>query len=233
MQGSEFPDLFMVTAEFNYDGSFARISRFKEEKNPYKGFVFDFSKVRDSEGSVIMLDTPGMWEASITLINTNNAVYNVQGLIRFNVATSVSWVDDNPVELDYSVITHNIAEALSNVLFKDDKRYLRAHENFISAAENGELLKAIYVPGSLVYDEATNKTFVINSVEPNPENPGRVSATYTVIGPFGTDIEASPTNPLKLINDETQKFELLLTDVYSSEEVSNILNNNNEENEEN
>lgn len=117
LNGSEYPDLFMVLASINYDDTIEASNYFNEENNPYIGYVFDFDTVTDGSGKVVLLDTPGEWEATITLINgagTNNVI----GLVKFMVEGSVSSVDDELTELDYSVIVHNIAAAFIQKLDK-------------------------------------------------------------------------------------------------------------------
>ena len=88
-QGSTYDALYMTLTEMKYeymdgDGSFSKFNSFG---NPYKGFLFDFSDCFSSAEIVKLLDTPGNWEATISILSQNNKV-KVSGLITFNVGSS-------------------------------------------------------------------------------------------------------------------------------------------------
>jgi len=122
IQGSEYPDLFMVQQELNYAGSDAEY--FKSEDNPYNGFEFDFDKVSSNGNKVKLLDVPGMWEATITLYKSEDSSY-VTGLVRFYVEGAVYEDDDELYDADINVVISNIR----NLLIEDYVPYEGANDD--------------------------------------------------------------------------------------------------------
>lgn len=166
INGSEYPDLFMNRAQIFYDKTIEQSNFYNEDNNPYVGYIFDFSEVMNDETIVTMLDTPGMWQASITLVNTRGGS-NVTGLIQFPVGGAVSGADDEATELDYSVITRNIAGAVASKVDKSDTLYIRFHEDLIPAATGGTLLKSAFLPHMYVWDAMTEAVYEITAVYNN------------------------------------------------------------------
>lgn len=181
INGSEYPSLFMTrNPSFIYDSNVESSRYFNVQNNPYDIYTFNFNTVSDGDSGAIqtLLDTPGMWQASITLVNTSGGS-NVTGLVRFMVEGSVSSADDDETNIDYDSIIHNVAVAMSSKLDKGDLQYIRYDGDFVSDATNGTLLKAIFVVGCHVFDNTTQDWYVINSVTDTTE--GYVSATYSKI----------------------------------------------------
>ena len=94
--GSEYPLLLMnkVSREFELPTS----QKF-ENGETYNGFLFDFGDFNTSQDSEILLDTPGLWEAIVTVIGESK-IYDVQGLITFNVEKGISSTDGHEMSLD-------------------------------------------------------------------------------------------------------------------------------------
>lgn len=185
LEKTEYPTLMMTKSEIIFDSSktdagSSYSGKFVNTKK-YIGYVFDFSSIRDqsSQSVVTLLDTPGIWEATITLIN-NDAGYginNVVGLVTFNVEGSVISEDDEPTELTYDVLLTNIATSIAVKVDKDANYYVRLHEDFETAAKNGTLIKNVFVEGTYVLDKKTNYIFQIKSVSESSTS-GYVSAQY-------------------------------------------------------
>ena len=170
LEGSEYPNLFMVRCNFTYDSSVESSDYFKVANNPYGGYIFRFDTVKDDiSGEIItMLDTPGIWEATIVLVNSAGG-RNVVGMVKFSVAGSVSDADEEAQTLDYEVINSNISQAVSTKVDKSDTLYLRYSEDFIKQAQEGTLLKRAFLEGTDVFDQKTLSIYHIEKVEDNPD----------------------------------------------------------------
>ena len=109
-QGSTYPVLFMRKVDMPYehmdgDGS---TSLFNENHSPYTGFLFDFSDFTDGDEIVRLLDTPGLWEATITVLGSPNKT-NVSGLITFNVG-SAAGDNENQTQLTMDQILEKMMD---------------------------------------------------------------------------------------------------------------------------
>lgn len=111
LEGSEYPSLFMQPAKITFNGT-GYNSHFFHNGNDYYGFIFDFAKIKDNGAFVKMLDTPGLWQASITLLNSTTGS-TVTGLTTFNVAGAVSDADEEETQLTYEAMVQNIADQLT------------------------------------------------------------------------------------------------------------------------
>lgn len=167
LEGSEYPDLYMQYGRLIFnpainndrEGAYFKSTGGPDQNGVYYGYVFDFSKVTDTEGIVRMLDTPGMWEASITLIDSSTGNF-VTGLVRFNVAYSVSSVDDEAQNLGIVTITRNTQAEIASRLTKRSLEYVRYCTDFINDFNNNLLSTDIFVDGCLVYDLKTQKYYL-------------------------------------------------------------------------
>lgn len=176
-QGSTYPVLFMRKVEMPYehmenDGS---ASLFKEEHSPYTGFLFDFADFTDGDEIVRLLDTPGLWEATITCLGAPNKT-NVSGLITFSVG-SAAGDSEEQTELSIDQILENLVLS-QRILKKSSTFYVKNSDDFIDKAENGKLDVATFTIGSIVFDEKTNKLYKILTVTSNPNDNSYVYATY-------------------------------------------------------
>lgn len=116
LEGSEYPDLFMMPDDFIFNPSVQESAYFKTEDNPYPGFVFDFNNVMNNGNKVRVLDTPGRWEATITVYtNDVDSPANVVGTIEFLVEEAVSAYDEEAEELGVGAVVYNIIELLQSL----------------------------------------------------------------------------------------------------------------------
>lgn len=168
LEGNTYPDLFMSSNALIFDDSIEHSNYFKETDNPYNGYVFNFNRVISDETIVKMLDTPGNWDASITLINSSGG-YNVTGIVRFYVGASTN-ESEEMTELDNSVIINNIANEVASKVGKNEMLYVRYNANLLEAASEGTLLKIAYPLNSYVYDGTTKSMYQIVSVTDNDED---------------------------------------------------------------
>ena len=179
IKGSSYPVLFMYKSlDFVYQNGISDTpSSYFVNGQRYPCFVFDFSTIRDLDyGDIVtLLDTPGIWEATITLISASSKVKNVAGTINFEVGGYDG--PEEETELSFSIIAQNFASALAEKLDSCDLNYFRICRNFEEKARNGELAKAIYKPGARVFDEVNLYLYTINTVAQN-ENEGYEEYVY-------------------------------------------------------
>ena len=99
---TEIRNVVMDPYPFNYDSSIEKSKYFKEEDNPYSGFIFDLEQAVENDEYLDFLSHPGMWLASITLFNPNvlNGG-NVTGLLKFFVHKSDEPEEDFDDEEQY------------------------------------------------------------------------------------------------------------------------------------
>lgn len=165
LQGSEYPDLFMLKKnDFNYDPSVSSSRYFKTTNNPYSGFIFDFNDVMDGSDHVKLLDLAGMWQASITLYPTamENAGSSVTGLVEFNVERAVSADDDDESEVGLNVIINNIRQLMeqigevenSGATNTDDKIYLIGAKEQAYSTKTYSNNKLTYQNGAIILENS-------------------------------------------------------------------------------
>lgn len=176
-QGSTYPVLFMKKTNLDYerlpgDGT---MTNFDPNKNPYTGFLFDFSDFIDGDEVVRLLDTPGLWEATITVLGSPNKT-NVSGLITFEVGQSASDSEDES-ELSLDHLLQNMILSAS-ILKKNSTYYLKVCENFAQKAHDGELDRNVFSLGSIVFDESSDDFYKITSVTANEQDVTKVFVTY-------------------------------------------------------
>ena len=176
-QGSVYPVLFMrkVDMPYHYMSGDGTMSFFNENGSPYTGFLFDFSDFTEADEVVRLLDTPGLWEATITVLGSPNKT-NVSGLITFEVGHSASDNEDQ-TELSLDQILENLILNVQ-ILKKNSTLYLKVCDNFEYKAAQGELDASIYSIGSVLLDQTTNNFYKILTVTSNVEDNTKVFATY-------------------------------------------------------
>lgn len=177
MQGSSYPVLYMTRKDMIYSpmSSDGANCLFKTADNPYRGFVFDFSSFLSGQEIVRLLDTPGMWEATITLLRYPSKT-NVTGLIKFYVGASAG--DNEEIsELSEDQILENTILSL-NSLNQLNTTYVKVVLDLETEAGDGELDANIFSVGSVVYDKETQGFYKILTVTENPEDDSKVFATY-------------------------------------------------------
>lgn len=109
-QRNFYPGLYMTKAEltFEREPEDSRDTRFQENTN-YKGFIFDFSNFLSGD-IVKLLDTPGLWSATISLTMADNPGRIMSsGLITFDVGRAVGDEDsEDQTEMDISEVIENL-----------------------------------------------------------------------------------------------------------------------------
>ena len=184
--GSAYPILFMTLADLTFHTASNVSSNYLRDGQTYRGFLFDFSKVKDTKGTetlsddtiVTLLDTPGQWKAVITLVSKTK-VANVVGSISFNVG-GVPSEDDDETEIDLDVVISTLGDALAEKLDTNSVYYVRDISGFEAKAEAGQLPETVFVDDCLVFDESNTSFYKINTVSENESNPGYVyCSNYT------------------------------------------------------
>lgn len=74
----------------------------------YPGFLFDFSNFQGDQSVAILLDTPGLWRAVITLFNVNQ-VMSTQGTATFNVQYGNIVNDGTEISIDELMAAYSAA----------------------------------------------------------------------------------------------------------------------------
>lgn len=96
LDGSEYPLLLMDKTTKTYVGQTNDKFQYNTE---YKGFLFDFGNFNTNQQDETLLDTPGLWEAIITVAG-NNRSNSVQGVAKFNVEGSGGSQDGYEMTID-------------------------------------------------------------------------------------------------------------------------------------
>lgn len=176
-QGSTYPVLFMkkTSMTYNYMEGDGTLSKFNENHGPYTGFLFDFSTFTDAEEVVRLLDTPGLWEATITCLGAP-AKTNVSGLITFNVGPAAS-DSESETEVGIDLILENLVLS-AMILKKNSNSYLRLSDDFRNAASLGTLDPNTFTVGSVVFDKTSKNFYKILTVLPNAVDASGEFATY-------------------------------------------------------
>lgn len=123
-------------------------SKYFENGEKYTGYLLDFNTFLEGEDKniVVVLDTPGVWRAVITLISSQT--YNVVGNVVFNVQPGINYEDDTTMPLD--VVLNQVYWALSKKLGADTKS-LMVRESELYTPEKGYRLNTLYfvkMPGT-------------------------------------------------------------------------------------
>lgn len=183
--GSAYPILFMTLGDLTFDSSKGASSNYLQNGQTYRGFLFDFSKVRDTKGTaslsddtvVTLLDTPGQWRAVITLVSKTK-ISNVVGSVSFNVGGVPTNDDETDVDLD--VVISTMADVIAEKLDKESAYYVREVSGFETKAATGQLPGSICVKDSVVFDESNTSFYKLNTVTENESEPGSVyCSSYT------------------------------------------------------
>lgn len=176
--GSTYPIFFMrkVDMNYKYEEGDSRGAYFNESHGPYTGFLFDFSGFINGENIVRLLDTPGLWQATINVLASGSSKVNVSGLITFNVGHSTS-EDEGQSNVTIDQVLENYV-LTNSVVTKNSTGYIKVAEDFETEANNGELLADIYSAYSIVFDKKTKQFFKITNITTNPLNGSLVYASY-------------------------------------------------------
>lgn len=218
LEGSEYPDLFMTHAVITYDAYIADVSdsNFEDGVN-YYGFVFDFSKVKNIEEDtyIKLLDTPGMWQASITLLN-NSTGDTVTGLIEFYVEGAVSDADEDAETLDYTVIQQNIGNLLQ------DYALISGTIMVVSDITDSSIIWSNFNEGQLFYDKETGLYYRKINTSPyrEPYDNGILGSKRTILRFIGFNEEVILSELYELANTRLTVFQI--------EEIEYLIKMNND-----
>lgn len=195
LSDSEYPVLFMMQVDLTYNPSIIApsVSNYfsanggPNDDDTYPCYLFDFSTIvdtmktqtTDDDQIVTLLDTPGQWQATITLISTVTGASNVVGTISFNVGGAVS--SEQETQIDFDIVTHNIATIIATKLESKSTYYVRSMDGFETAADDGTLPKSIFsYPNLTVWDRTEKALYLITNLDDGIDD-DHYSATYTKI----------------------------------------------------
>lgn len=184
---TEYPTMFMYlkTKTYHVMEGDSDSTSFREGEQ-YLGFSFDFARFTGDNDVVVLLDTPGLWYATITLYNSSRD-RNVTGLLSFYVQPAVSSVDtEEGTEIDIEDIENNLAPILASYLPKGSLYYLRNIDDFEDKARLGQLPKDLFKDNTYVYDKTSNALYFIDTVDTSPLGEEYVSSSdYNKLADFG------------------------------------------------
>ena len=234
LSDSSYPILFMVQADLTYDPEIPDgISQyFSENGGPNNGtypcYLFDFSQIinienkddPDDDHVVTLLDTPGQWIATITLLDSVSGATNVVGTISFNVDGEDE--EEQETDINFNVVVHNLATQLARKLSTNSISYLRTLTNFEAHASAGDLAKSVFVIGALVWDSAKKTIYKINAVTDNPSYPETLvsCSSYDIIIDFNKKSDIANT-----IHVVGSRSDIVLSD-YENDQIFFVKNEN-------
>lgn len=184
--GSRYPALGMTRVDVEFEpgdadgqSQFFRVGGGPNPNGSYPCYMFDFSSFFDNNQTptdyeddkhAILLDTPGLWKAMITLVG-NSGVYNVTGTATFNVEG-----DEGPEEetvLSNDLVLQTFANELSKKL-NIRNGIVVLHELPEDPGTSG------YTDGQIFYIESDNQFYKLDNgsfVLFNIFNPGETYLT--------------------------------------------------------
>lgn len=125
--GDTYPLLAMAPSTKTFHLAEGENSTYFQNGVKYEGFCFNFSSFNVGDNITILLDTPGLWEAVITLYGANSEL-NVQGRIGFFVENENYYEGETELNLDSVLI--GIFTQISTKLNIRSTRYMRVLDNF-------------------------------------------------------------------------------------------------------
>lgn len=202
LSDSAYPIMFMAQADLIYDPTIISPSTaeyFAAGAGPKDGaypcYLFDFKTIVNTGDAsdpnddhiVNLLDTPGQWQATVTLLNTTSGAANVVGTISFNVDGPAS-EDEEETEISFDVITHNMATAIATKLNANSTYYIRSIDNFETAAVAGTLPKGIFPYTNItVWDRIAKAFYKIDSLTEKDDD--YYYATFTKLVDFDDKLD--------------------------------------------
>lgn len=181
--GSKYPVMFMVPVDFTYEedadgkSQYFKVGGGPNPDGTYPCYLFDFSTFISNAGTpddyeddkiVTLLDTPGLWKATLTLVG-DSGVYNVVGTVTFNVDGGEGSEEEN--EADISAMLNNFADALA--------RKLNIRNGIVVLHDIPQDLSG-YEEGQIFFIETENKFYKLVSgqlQETNIFDPGNTYVT--------------------------------------------------------
>lgn len=153
-ENSSYPLLAMRRVNMEYKKmGYENSEYFTENGGPnndgvYPGFIFDFANFNGDQNVAILLDTPGLWKAIISLYSINNVI-SVQGTSTFNV--QFGNVNNRGTEISIDELMSSYASALAAKLNIVDGIVV------VNTIED-ETATTFYNEGQIIYRK-DNKTF--------------------------------------------------------------------------
>lgn len=173
-QGSTYPLLVMMKSSLTFasrqsDGGNVMFT----PGETYSGFRFYFANFTDGDEFISLLDTPGLWEATITVIASHGRA-NVSGLITFSVGQSASDQEEETV-LSIDEVVKNIIMSINSVK-TDNNIYVRSYDDLLKDARDGMLPKDYFTEDSIAFDNATRNFYKLTEVRDHDDDQNHVSA---------------------------------------------------------
>ena len=132
LDGSEYPLLLMEQKVKVFDHP---STNYFVSGQSYHGYYFDFADFNSAQDNEVLLDTPGLWKAVITLIGANREL-NVQGSASFYVMKGSSSSQD-PTEVSMDAILNNVYSRMGTKLNVASNRYLKVVNDISIYASEG------------------------------------------------------------------------------------------------
>lgn len=170
LTGSEYPTLLMNLASSVFvpvQGDGVDTAPF-ELDDTYYGFLFNFADFNTTQETEVLLDTEGLWEATISLVKDD---INVQGVATFNVGGTGT---ETPTEISYEIITNQLLVELN-------KRALKS-QVIISVNDIADIEITDYPEGQMFYDRTNYILYKL------------ISGIPTQVGMFDVDPVLSKTS---------------------------------------
>lgn len=195
---SSYPLLAMRRVDLKYEKKAGENSSyFAEDGGPhgdgiYPGFLFDFSNFSGDQNVAILLDTPGLWEAVISLYGIDHII-SVQGTSTFNV--QYGNVNNDGTEISFDELMASFSSAIAGKLDIEDG---------IVSVDNISLVDTDnYSEGQMFYDKNTSSFYELTDGHMVPVSVGGGGSNVTVVELSGTQGELSGTQATALIQDNT------------------------------
>ncbi len=127
----------------------------------YTGYIFDFADFNTTEETEVLLDTPGLWEATITLVGANREL-NVQGVITFNVAEGTSSEDSTEMSIDE--VLNQIYTSMGTKLDIASDFYLRVLSQ--EQIDNIDFTSSMFNIGDIIFNKTDKKFYQLDGTLP-------------------------------------------------------------------
>lgn len=205
LTGSQYPLLLMkpTEKEFVLDEEHDEHSNFFEDGEIYKGYYFDFADFNTTQDTEVLLDTPGLWQAVVSLMG-NNRRAAVQGVATFYVLDGLVSQDGAQASID--TILNQIFVELSTKLNVKSDAYLRVVDDITDYSQDG-FPPAAFSIGDIIFNRQDGAFYKLNSLDyiegVNPEYfTFLFGATYFENVTIGTTLSLADANSVVLRNGD-------------------------------
>ena len=156
----------------------------------YSGLVFSFNQEDDDEPA-ILLDTPGIWSAIISLYHPNGSI-SVVGRANFNVQNNGYSQNETLLSSDYT-IEQIYAEIAKRIPYKSNG-YIKVVN--LAGPDNFVFDSAIYNVGDIIFNRNGNDLYIIDEDEKlfYISNLGRPSKEFVKNGDSNSAVVVSSEN---------------------------------------